>query len=193
MYPSAIEKIVKLFSKFPTIGPRTATRFALYLFDLPEKDIKELVDALNEIKKINTCNLCYRSTEGEICSICSNKSRDHSTLCVVERETDLESIEKTKEYNGVYFVLGGTVSPLRKEDFRKVRSKQLKDRVEKDIKEVIIATNNNTEGEATALYIHRVLKDKPIKISRLGRGLPTGGELEYADPETLKSALTRRN
>ncbi len=196
MYPSAIEKLIRLLSRFPTVGPRTATRFAFYLFELPTTERKKIAEAINSLNKVGGCKKCFRSIgeEKEICSICSDKTRDKSTLCVVEREADLESIEKTKGYRGVYFIFGGTVSPLRKEDFKKVNGKELKKRASgKEVKEVIIATNYNTEGEATALYIERVLKDVDVKTSRLGRGMPTGGELEYADEETLKSAFQKRD
>ncbi len=196
MYPQAIEKLIRLFSRFPTVGPRTATRFAFYLLELSKEEKREIMEALNSLNDVSMCRQCWRSISGkeEICSICKNKTRDKSTLCVVERETDLESVEKTKEYRGLYFILGGTASPLRKEDFKKIRGKELKKRAsQEEVKEVIIATNHNTEGEATALYIERVLKELNIKTSRLGRGLPTGGELEYADEETLKSAFKKRD
>ncbi len=191
MYPQEVEKLIRLFSRFPTVGPRTATRFVFYLLQ-SKKEREDIIEAIKSLDNIRMCKYCYRSGE-EACSICKDKRRDSSTVCVVENETDLVSIEKTKEYNGLYFILGGTVSPLRKKDFKNVRGKELRERVNKDgIKEVILATNQNTEGEATALYIERALKDTSAKISRLGRGLPTGGELEYADEETLKSALQKR-
>lgn len=193
MYPSEIENLIRLFSRFPTIGPRTATRFAFYLLQLSKTERDKLIEGIASLNNVKTCKYCYRSGE-ESCSICEDKGRDKDTLCVVERETDFASIEKTKIYKGLYFILGGSVSPLRKEDFKNVRGRELKKRVIEDkIKEVIIATNQNTEGEATALYVERVLKETNTKVSRLGRGLPTGGELEYADEETLKSALQKRD
>ncbi len=202
MYPSPIEKLISLFSRFPTIGPRTATRFAFYCLNAPKKEMEELVSALKEAKEqIRLCKICFRSvlkTE-ELCSVCKNKKREHSVLCVVEKETDLLSIEKTGEYDGIYFILGGTVSPLRKEDFKKVRGKELKERIESpssfglpEIKEVIIATNQTTQGDATATYLVRLLSPLEIKTTRLGRGLSTGSELEYADEETLSFALKER-
>jgi len=146
------------------------------------------------------CNLCFRSisAEKELCSVCENKKRDHSIICVVEKETDLLSIEKTHEYEGIYFILGGSVSPL-KENFKKIRIEELRERIVNHkkfnlpkIKEVIIATNQNTEGEATAIYLQRILQELKIKTTRLGRGLPTGGEVEYTDEETLVFALRGR-
>jgi len=195
MYPSPINKLISLFSRFPTVGPRTATRFAFYCLKTDSKEIDELISALKEVKEsINLCEMCFRSIEKEkkLCNICLSGQRDKETLCIVEKEADLVSIENTGEYNGLYFVLGGTVSPLRKEDFKKVRAKELKERIKKGVKEAILATNQTTEGEATALFITRLLKELDIKTTRLGRGLSTGSELEYADEETLSSALKGR-
>ncbi len=202
MYPPPIEKLIRLFSRFPTIGPRTATRFVFHCLDSKKEEIDELIDGLKELKKsVKNCKLCFRSilSEDSLCAVCKDKKRNHDTICVVEKETDLLSIESTGEYEGIYFVLGGTVSPLKKEDFKKIRVKELKDRIENPkkfnlpkTKEVIIATNQNTEGEATAIYLARVLNALKIKNTRLGRGMPTGGELEYADEETLSYALKGR-
>ncbi len=204
MYPKTIQKLIDLFSKFPTVGPRTAARFVFYLMRTPDKQVQELLNSISELKKtVKICSFCFNPFEGEdkLCSICSNPSRDKSLICVLEKEVDLISIEKIKKYNGLYFILGGTVSTLKKEDIEKLRIKELKERVlnpqnfgirDLEIKEIIIATNPTTEGEATALYLERVLKPFNKKITRLGRGLPVGGELEYADEETLGSALEGR-
>ncbi len=202
MYPSPIQNLIRAFSRFPTTGPRTATRFAFHCLGAPESEINELIENLKKLKKsVKNCNICFRSVskEDDLCSICKNKKRDHETICIVEKETDLLSIENTKEYNGIYFILDGTVSPLKKEDFSSIRIKELKKRLKNHsdfdlprIKEVIIATNQNTEGDATATYIARVLDELRIKNTRLGRGLSTGSELEYADDETLSSALKGR-
>ncbi len=203
MYPSPIEKLINLFSRFPTIGPRTATRFAFYCLNASDEEIKNLISELEELKKsVTNCRICFRSVlkEEELCSICKDKKRNHETLCIIEKETDLLSIEKTNEYNGIYFILGGTVSPLKKEDLKKIRIDDLQKRIKNHksfglpkIKEVIIATNQTTEGEATAIYLTRVLNSLEIKSTRLGRGLSTGAELEYADEETLSSALKGRS
>lgn len=197
MYPPSIEKLIQIFSQFPTVGPRTAARFVFYLLKLPKEDLKKLIESIADLKnKVKLCSSCFRPFESSesICEICSNSQRDKSLLLIVEKETDLETIEKTQKYRGLYFILGGTVSKLRKEDLENLRIKELQERV-KDAKEVIIATNPTTEGEATALYLERVLKpfgEAQGKITRLGRGLPVGGELEYADEETLSSALDNR-
>jgi recombination protein RecR len=202
MFPSPLEKLIRLFSRFPTIGPRTAARFAFYCLEAKNEEVEELIEALKDLRKsVKSCSFCFRSilAEETLCAVCKDKKRNRDTICVVEKETDLLSIEKTHEYDGIYFILGGTVSPLKKEDFKNIRIKELKERIENHkefnlpkVKEVIIATNQNTEGEATAIYVTRVLNDLKIKTTRLGRGLPTGGELEYTDEETLSYALKGR-
>ncbi len=202
MYPEPIQKLIHHFSKFPTIGPRTATRFAFYCLNAPKEEIESLTKTLEQVKEsVGNCKICFRSIkkEDELCSVCANGSRNRDVICVVEKEADLLAIESTNEYNGIYFILGGTISPLRKKDLKKIRIKQLKERLENNedfdlpkVKEVIIATNQNTEGEATANYISRVLNPLGVKHTRLGRGLPTGGELEYADESTLSSSLKGR-
>lgn len=197
MYSASIQKLIKLFSRFPTVGPRTASRFVFYLLKLSDKEISEITAAISELKeKVKLCSFCFKpfEAEGDLCEICSDNNRDKTLLCVVEKETDLETIEKTKKYKGLYFILGGTVSQLRKKDVEALRLKELKERAQK-AKEVIIAINPTTEGEATALYLERWLKKNlpsGRKITKLGRGLPVGSELEYADEETLSSALESR-
>src|SRR3989338_118976 len=186
MYPLAIQRLIDIFSKFPTVGPRTAARFVFYLQELPKEKIDELVKAIHELKeKIHPCAFCFTPFQQEnkdrLCPICSDPRRDKTALCIVERETDLEALEKTKKYKGLYFILGGTVAKLRKRDFAALR-----------FKELLVATNATGEGEATALYLQRTLAPLKIKITRLARGLPLGGELEYADEETLSSALDNR-
>ena len=204
MYSPAIQKLINLFSKFPTVGPRTAARFVFYLLHTPKEEIEDLLKKISELQKnVKICSFCFKSFEGEgkICSICSNPSKNKSQLCVVEKETDLLSLEKTKKYNGLYFILGGSVSSLKKEDIKKLRSEELLERIKNpekfgiagvNIQEIIIATNSTTEGQATALYLERLLKSLGLKITRLGQGLPIGSELEYADEETLSSALESR-
>jgi recombination protein RecR len=196
MYPKTIQKLIELFLKFPTVGQRTATRFVFYLIKRDKKEIEDLAKAILDLKeKIKFCKDCFKPFEGEeeICEICSDRTRDRSLLCIVEKETDLEAIEKTKKYKGLYFVLGGPVSAIKKEELKKLRIKELEERVkDKKIKEIIIATSLTSEGEALALFLEKKLKNSGKKITRLARGLPTGGELEYADEETLSSALESR-
>lgn len=197
MYSPTIQKLVDLFSKFPTIGPRTAARFVFYLIHKPKEEIEELIVLISNLKKnIKICPLCLNTYENEtkLCSICSDTRRNKSLLCIVANETDLTAIEKTKKYQGLYFVLGGTVSRLKKADIEKLKIKELEKRIKSDeeIKEIILALNPTPEGEATTLYLERLLRPLSKKITRLGRGLPLGGELEYADEETLSSALESR-
>ncbi len=202
MYPKSIQKLIDLFSKFPTVGPRTAARFIFYLIKLPQEKFDELLDSLTNLRKsIKVCSSCFNpfdpsassgQVEETLCPICRDNSRDKTLLCVVEKETDLISIENIKKYNGLYFILGGTIG-LKKDDKKKIRIDELKERIKNNgFKEIIIAINPTTEGEATALYLERELKPLGIKITRLGRGLPVGGELEYADEETLGSAFEGR-
>jgi len=214
MFPPTIQKLIDLFSKFPTVGPRTAARFVFYLMRRPKEElaetpshlaprtalrcsaIEELIKAISDLKNVKICRLCFNphEEETELCQICSDSRRDKSLLCILANETDLQALEKTKKYNGFYFVLGGTVSTFKRADIEKLRIKELTERIKShpEIKEIIIATNPTTEGEATALYLERLLKPLNKKITRLGRGLPVGGELEYADEETLSSALESR-
>jgi len=204
MYSPLIQKIINLFSKFPSIGPKTAARFVFYLTKMPKEDFDDLINSLIELKeKIKLCPFCFNFFEGEneLCEICSSPLRDKKTLCIVEKETDLQSIENTTKYNGLYFVLGGTLSNLRKKDIEKLRIQELTDRIKEPQKfnistngfeEIILAINPTPEGEATILYLERLLKPLNIKISKLAKGLPIGGELEYADIETLSSALDNR-
>jgi len=210
MYPDSIQKLIDLFSKFPTIGPRTAARFVFHIMKLNKEKTEELTSSILELKeRVRLCSFCYNpyelsrdpnNKESGLCPICSKKNRDKSLLCIVEKESDLESIEKTKKYKGFYFIMGGTITSFKKRDFEKIRINELKERInnpekfgiEADFEEIIIATNLTTDGEATALYIEKELEGYNKKVTRLGRGLPLGGELEYADPETLGSALEGR-
>lgn len=214
MHSPAIQKLINQFSKFPTVGPRTATRFVFYLLKLSKEEIDDLIFLIGDLKnKIKLCQFCFNffepsQTEEKFCKICQDSRRNRTLLCIIEKETDLIPIEKTKKYNGLYFILGGTLSTFKKKDVEKLRTKELVERIKTpksfglanaEFKEVIIAVNPTAEGEATALYLERLLKPltcgepaEPIKITRLGRGLPIGGELEYADEETLGSSLEGR-
>jgi len=199
MYSPTIQKLINLFSKFPTVGPRTAARFVFYLMGLKKEEVEQILNSISELKKnIEICIFCFKpfesKSEGGFCEICSNPARDKSLLCIVANETDLESIEKIKKYQGRYFILGGTVSALRKSDIEKLRIKDLEERIKNhpEIQEIILAINPTSEGETTTLYLERLLKPYGKKISRLGRGLPVGAELEYADEETLRSAFEGR-
>jgi recombination protein RecR len=203
MYPKPIQKLIDHFSKFPTVGPRTAARFVFYLLRAPKEELTELTELINNLsKEVKICSFCFKPFEGEsnLCEICHNQGRNRTKLCVVEKEIDLDAIEKTKKYKGLYFVLGGTVSLLKK-DPSKIRIDELIERIKDpasfqlfnaNIEEIIIATNPTREGEATAIHLEGKLKHLNKNITKLGRGLPSGGELEYADEETLSEALDRR-
>lgn len=197
MYSKSIQKLIDLFSKFPGVGQRSAARFVFYLLRIKEEKVEELVSAISDLKRnVKTCKLCFShfEGEGELCPICSDNRRDGTILCIVEKEQDLMSIERTRKYKGLYFVLGRAIKAVRKEEIKKLRIKELRERLKNspEIKEVIVATNPTTEGRATALYLERELKQFGVKITHLARGLPVGGELEYADEETLSSALEGR-
>ncbi len=195
-----IKKLTEFFSKFPGTGARVAGRFAYYIIKMSQNDFDSFINLLIETrKKIKICSFCFNIFEPEsktnFCQICEDKSRSKDSLCIIEKETDLEAIEKTKKYKGLYFILGGTV-PLLKKEKNYLRMKELISRIEKlkNLKEIIIATNFTVKGEATGLYIERKIKNinPNIKITRLSRGMPTEGELEYADIETIEGALLGR-
>ncbi len=214
MFSEPIQKLIDLFSKFPTVGPRTAARFVFYLIKLPEEKIEELTKAIFKLKEsIKICSFCFKpfqksNKNSGLCDICSDPRRDKTLLCIVEKETDLESVEKTKKYKGLYFISGEAKAFLGKDEEKKIKIQELEERIKEpekfgfpgtEFKEIIIAINPTTEGEATTLFLERKLKSilvpenkKLPKITRLGRGLPVGGELEYADEETLSSALESR-
>ena len=205
MYPYSIQKLIDSFSKFPGIGPRTAARIAFYLLRQPVSEINSLIEDISSVKKnLRQCKACLRffnsQRKGDLCEICSNKSRKGDVLCVVEKETDLASIEMNGFYKGLYFILGRTISLMKKEDISALRLGELQERIknpyklglQKKVGEVILALNPTVEGQSTVLFLERKLKDLNIKTTRLGCGLPRGGEVEYADKITLLSAFKNR-
>ena len=194
MYPKPIQDLITEFSKLPGIGPRTATRFVFSLLKRPDYDCELLGHAvLNLKKKTNICKNCFNISEKELCEFCSNQKRDRSGVCIVEEATDIPTIENTKQFNGLYHVLGGVIRPSKGVGPDNLNIKELIERIKGNgIKEIIIATNPNTEGETTALYLVKTLKAFDIKITRLARGLSTGSDLEYADEMTITSALAGR-
>ncbi|MDP3991189.1 MAG: recombination mediator RecR [Candidatus Nealsonbacteria bacterium] len=196
VYPPSVQKLIKLFSKFPTIGPRTAARFVFYIMKLSKEETEEITKAISSLKEtVKHCSFCLNpfEDEGDLCEICKDPRRDKTLLCVIEKETDLPPIEKTKKYPGRYFILGGTLSKFNKEEENSLNIQKLLEKAKNpEIQEIILAVNPTTEGEITTLYLERILKPLNKKTTRLGRGLPVGGELEYADEETLGSALEGR-
>ena len=196
----SIKKLTELFAKFPTIGSRTAGRFVYYLINSSQQEVEQLITAIQELKNsIAFCSFCFQpfenGTQNKLCNICSDTTRNKQLLCIVEKESDLISIENTKRYKGLYFILGGTLT-LRKTDGSNLRLEPLKERVKTgNFSEIIIALNPTPEGKSTSVLVERSLKEVPstnFKITHLAQGLPVGGELEYADEETLESAFEGR-
>ena len=217
MYPEPIQTLASLFAKLPGIGPRMGVRLAFYLLKVPSQQAQELGEAILQLhKRMRLCAFCFnpfdaapafakasagKQDEQALCTICSDSGRTKDVLCIIEKENDLEALEATRSFHGLYFVLGGTVGMLRKVDMKHLRLEELKERLKNPKKfgvasdgfsEAILAMNLTTEGEATALYLERLLNPMSIKTTRLGRGLPVGGELEYSDIETLKQSLENR-
>src|SRR3989344_761199 len=197
---NSIDKLSEIFARFPGIGPRQAKRFVYFLLSRNGDYPSELVRAIQSLKKeIIQCGECMRffSKDGQVsklCSICADKTRDNSMLMIVPRDIDLEAVERSGSYNGYYFILGGVVPILEKEPEKRIRIKELESRIKKDknIKEIILAMNANLDGENTAEFIKQHIGPTYV-MSTLGRGLSTGAELEYADPETLKNAFQNRH
>lgn len=191
MYPKIFQKLIENFSALPSVGPKMAERLVLFLFKQDKEKLLEFAENLTQLKNLRHCQKCYNISEGDLCGICSNKHRLNSTICVVEDSLDIISIERTGLYKGVYHVLGGSLDTNSENNELKIP--ELLKRVEKGKpEEIIIATNPTTEGDLTSLYLKRKLQDFDVKITRLGRGLSTGGDIEYADEITLSSALTNR-
>lgn len=190
----ALEKLVEQFRRIPSIGSKTAQRMAFYVLDLPKDEAKEFADAiLNAHSKIHRCSVCHNLTQNELCTICSNPKRDSSVICVVEDPRVVMTIERMHEYNGVYHVLHGVISPMHGIGPEQLTLNSLVERVSKgDIKEVIMATNPTIEGDTTAVYVGRLLKSFNVKVTRLAYGIPVGADIEFADDVTLSRALEGR-
>ncbi|MHB9012306.1 MAG: recombination mediator RecR [Ignavibacteriaceae bacterium] len=186
----AIEEL----SKLPSIGKKTAQRLALHLLKSNTEDVDSLVNAIKDLKtKIHFCSRCFNLATEELCEVCKSSKRDHSLICVVEEASDVIAIEKTHEFNGVYHVLGGVLSPLTGIGPDSLKIKDLLKRFEdEEIKEILLALNPDTEGETTTLYLAKLIKPLGIKITRIARGLPIGGDLEFADEATIGRAVLGR-
>lgn len=187
--------LAEQFAKLPGIGMKSAQRLAYHVMSMTDDEAQAFADAvIHAHKTVHTCKMCQNLTDKELCPICANESRDHSLICVVETPKDITAFERTKEYNGVYHVLHGLISPIDGVTPDKLKIKELLARIQQGgISEVIMATNPTVEGEATAMYISKLLKPLDIKVTRLAFGLPIGGSLEYADEITLFKALENRN
>lgn len=192
--PQPVLRLIEAFSRLPGIGPKSASRLTYYLLRSQSDDTTELAEALTELRdRTRFCSVCFNITEENPCPICKSEERDRNVICVVEEPLDVMAIERTREYRGLYHVLHGVISPMDGIGPEDLRIRELIDRVDAGtIKEVILATNPSLEGENTAMYIQRKISKSMIKITRLARGLPMGGDLEYADEVTLARALEGR-
>jgi recombination protein RecR len=193
-FPAPLENLVEQFARLPGIGGKSAQRLAFYVLGLPLEDARAFADAILDAKRsVTCCPVCRNFTAGGLCPICASPKRDHSTICVVADPRDVAAIERSREYNGLYHVLHGVISPMNHIGPDDLDIKSLLERVAKGgISEVIMATNPDTEGEATAMYLARLLKPFDIRITRLAYGIPVGGHLEFADDATLMRALEGR-
>ncbi len=193
-YARSVERLITELSKLPSIGPRSAQRIAFHIIRGRQEDALGLAEALREVKeRIKPCRRCFNLTEAEECEICRDARRDQSAICVIEDPYDIGPIERTGEYRGLYHVLGGALSPLDGVEPDDLRIAELFERIEKEeIKELVIATNPNTTGEATAMFIAQEVKDLRVRVTALASGLPVGGDLEYADEVTLGRAFAGR-
>ncbi len=195
-FPASLENLIDKFASLPGIGRKSAQRLAFHVLSLPESEANAFANAIIDAKKsVHCCNICQNLTEGDICSICASDRRDKGTICVVSEPRDVLSIERGREYNGTYHVLHGVLSPMNHVGPDDVRIKELLQRVaseDESIEEVIMATNPDTEGEATAMYISRLLKPFNVKVTRLAYGIPVGSNLEFADDATLNRAIEGR-
>nr|4O6O_A Chain A, Recombination protein RecR [Caldanaerobacter subterraneus subsp. tengcongensis MB4]4O6O_B Chain B, Recombination protein RecR [Caldanaerobacter subterraneus subsp. tengcongensis MB4]4O6O_C Chain C, Recombination protein RecR [Caldanaerobacter subterraneus subsp. tengcongensis MB4]4O6O_D Chain D, Recombination protein RecR [Caldanaerobacter subterraneus subsp. tengcongensis MB4] len=193
-YSTSVAKLIEELSKLPGIGPKTAQRLAFFIINMPLDEVRSLSQAIIEAKeKLRYGKICFNITDKEVCDICSDENRDHSTICVVSHPMDVVAMEKVKEYKGVYHVLHGVISPIEGVGPEDIRIKELLERVrDGSVKEVILATNPDIEGEATAMYIAKLLKPFGVKVTRIAHGIPVGGDLEYTDVVTLSKALEGR-
>lgn len=193
-YSPSIEKLIESFEKLPSIGHKTAVRLAFHILNSDQENINQFISSIVEAKKnLKYCSKCYNITDTDPCSICSNPKRDESIICVVEDVKDVIAMERTHEFKGVYHVLHGSISPMNGIGPDDIKIKELLARLQDGIvKEIILATNPRVEGEATAMYLSKLIKPLGIKVTRIARGIPVGGDLEYTDEVTLTQALEGR-
>ena len=190
-YSPSIEKLIESFERLPSIGHKTAVRLAFHMLDLSKEETEEFINSIiNAKEKLKYCSNCYNISDTDPCPICSSPKRDNSVICVVEDVRDVMAMERTHEFKGVYHVLHGTISPMNGIGPEDIKIKELLNRIaNNDIKEIIIATNPRVEGEATAIYLSKIIKPLGIKVTRIAHGIPVGGDLEYTDEVTLSKAL----
>ena len=189
-YIEPLARLIAELGKLPSVGEKTAARYAYAILNSPDEEVEALIDAIRAVKRdVHFCKICGNYTENDVCDICA--TRDKSVICVVKEQRDIVALEKVKDFKGVYHVLGGVISPLEHIGPNDIRIKELLDRLD-GVEEVILATNPDVEGEATAMYIARLIKPLGIKCTRIARGLPEGSLIEYADESTLSRALSSR-
>ena len=193
-FPASLQNLSDQFARLPGIGGKTAQRLAFHVLEMPLEEAQAFADAILEAKRrVHTCPCCQNLTDQALCPICADETRDHGTICVVAEPKDVIAMERSREYRGVYHVLHGVISPLNRVTQDDIKIRELMLRIgEGDVQEVIMATNPDTEGEATAMYISRLLRPMGIKVTRLAYGVPVGSQLEYADEVTLSRALEGR-
>ncbi len=193
LYSGYINKLIEELAALPGIGSKSAQRLAFHLINMPQDKVSRLAQAIVEAKEnVRYCRECYTLTDKEICPVCANRNRDHKTIMVVENARDLAAYEKTGRYEGVYHVLHGAISPMLGIGPGDIKLKELTQRLQGDVEEVIIATNSSLEGETTAMYISKMIKPTGIRVTRIASGVPVGGDLEYIDEVTLLRALEGR-
>ena len=193
IYSGHMNKLIEQLSRLPGVGAKSAQRLAFHIINMPKEEVEGLASAMTDAKAhIKYCKECFTLTDDEICPICANEKRDHSTIMVVEQTRDMAAYEKTGKYEGVYHVLHGAISPMLGIGPSDIKLKELMKRLEGDVQEVIIATNSSLEGETTAMYISRLIKPTGIKVTRIASGVPVGGDLEYIDEVTLLRAMDGR-
>ena len=193
-YSPSIEKLIEAFERLPSIGNKTAARLAFHILDASEEETNEFINAITNAKKnLKYCSVCFNISDTEPCNICGNPARDHSIICVVEDVRDVVAMERTHEFKGVYHVLHGSISPMNGIGPDDIKIKELLARLmEGEVKELILATNPRVEGDATAMYISKLVKPLGVKVTRIAHGIPVGGDLEYTDEVTLGKALEGR-
>ena len=194
-YPASIQNLIRNIARLPGIGEKTAERLAMHLLRVPRHETEQLAQSILTVKdKVRFCTRCFALSDGDLCNLCSDPARDPSLLCVVEQPADMVAIEKSGAFLGMYHILSGALSPMNGIGPENIRIRELVDRVQKDqVQEVVLATNTNVEGEATASYIAQILEKYQVRVTRIASGVPMGGDLKYVDEVTLKKAMDTRH
>ena len=193
VYGASVTKLIEKFESLPGVGHKSAERMAFFLMRKSEDEVRDFAQAIYDARKqLKFCTVCQNMSDKDVCDICANASRSRSVICVVQEPKDVQAIERSREFDGTYHVLHGAISPMNGVGPDDIRIKELLARLNGDVNEIIVATNSDVEGEATAMYIARLIKPLGVKVTRIARGLPVGGDLEYADDVTLGAALQHR-